>query len=167
MLSFTTGDPVTFQLTIENDLDPSYLGTPTVVLSQDSRTFALEIVSVEGKVITCKLSREKSLLFVAGIPTYIQQSWNDGQGGILIFPEHEVEVIERFNEIIPDLSTDTDPPDEETPDIEITEDDYGDDGSQVVPYSPLDDDGDGYDIDPDIGGDDYDPAEDEEDDEEE
>lgn len=158
MLSFTTGDSVTFRLTIANDIDTSVLGTPTVVLSQDSRTVPLEIISVEGRIITCELSRGNSLLFVSGVPTYIQQSWNDGAGGILIFPEHEVEVLERFNEIVPDTSIDTDVDYNPSPEVyEIDEVDFDEGGNTVVPFSVDTDSATDYDTSDDAGGDNYDP----------
>ena len=165
-MEFTRGNRTVFQLTVENDIDLNELGTPTVVLSQDNRTVALDISSIEGKVITCVLTAAKSLLFVADLPTFIQQSWNDGDGGILIFPEHEVQVMERFNEIVVDTSIDTDVEYDETPDYEEPDEDYDEvSGDVYEEYDELngeeEDDDEGFDdvdVDDDAGGEDYDPS---------
>lgn len=76
------------------------LGTPSAVISQEGRTFQLEILSTTNTEITIKVSSEITLVLVAGLPTSIQVAFEDDNNNVVVFPEMDVDVIDRTNEIV-------------------------------------------------------------------
>lgn len=140
MLTFKTGDVVTFRFST-SATDLNVLGEPTVVISQSSRTLELEVLSHDSTSLTCLLDHDSSVLLVAGIPTVIQQSWNNNDS-VVVFPEHDVTIERAFNIITVDTSEDTDQEEESAPDIpdeEIVEEEY-ESGELVVEYNDEEDD---------------------------
>ena len=133
MLTVKQGEVKEFTFTIGGGLTVSQLGTPTVVISQDKRTFALEIVSSSGSTVVAKVSKALSVLLTNDLLTYIQLSFNDGSGGILVFPPESVMVEQQYNEIVVDTSI-VISEGEDILDVEIPESDFDESGEEISEY---------------------------------
>ena len=126
MLTIKQGEAKEFTFEIGGGLAVSQLGTPTVIISQDRRTFALEILSADGSTVVARASIALSTLLVHGLQTHIQLSFNDGESGVLVFPPDEVQVEEQYVEIVPDDTIVVEEA-EEILDVEIPERDFDED----------------------------------------
>lgn len=136
MITVKNGEARTITFTLGGGMTVANLGTPTVVVSQDRRTVALEIINAVGSVVQARISKSLSLLLVAGLDTHVQLSFNDGHGGVLVLPAEPITVEEQFNAISVDTTVAVDDP-EEYLDVEIDEDDFDPNGNPYSEYVEL------------------------------
>ena len=123
MLTVKQGEVKEITFTIGGGFTVSELGTPTVIISQNRRTFALEIISASDNIVIARISKALSTLLVNDLDTYVQLSFNDGDSGVLVFPPEMVKIEMQYIEIVPD-DTITVEEGEEILDVEIPEGDY-------------------------------------------
>ena len=131
MLTIANGEEKTFEFDLL-DIPTSALGVPTVVISQNTATFPLDIVSVSAYSLTAKITSEISEILAPELDTVLQMSWNN-DGDILVFPYQEIDVVEQYVPLeLEDL--DYDDPEHEPPDV-IEEEDYSEEGYVIEEYT--------------------------------
>lgn len=136
MITIKNGEARTITFTLGDGLTVAKLGTPTVVVSQDRRTVALEILNSGGSTVQARVSKALSTLLVAGLETHVQLSFNDGHGGVLVLPAEEITVEEQFNAISVDPTVPVADP-EEYLDVVIEEDDFDPNGNPYDEYQEF------------------------------
>ena len=139
MLTIKRGETKQFTFDM-GSVSGTNLGTPTVVVSQDTRTFPLTLISQSGSQVVVSLTASVSILLVAGLETVLQLSWNDGSDNIVVFPSVSIEVQDQMIPISFDSIIVEDP--EPDPVVTIEDQDYDSlTGGEAVEYVEFSEDG--------------------------